>query len=125
MPRFSFIKKQWVLILVFVILFVMMLGLNARLSEYFRLTSQRDEMQQRIELLKGTQTVLETQIAYADSDKAVEEWARSYEKMIQPGDQIIIPLPEKKVTPEITYIPSPQPEEAENWQIWMELLFGE
>jgi cell division protein FtsB len=110
---------------VFAILFVMMLGLNARISEYFRLTGQRDEMAQRIELLQGTQTALETQIAYSASEKAVEEWARTYEKMIQPGDQIIIPLPEKEITPEISYLPSPQPEETENWKIWMELLFGE
>ena len=125
MPSRTLFKKQWVLVLVFAILFVMMLGLNARISEYIRLTGQRDEMVQRIELLKGTQTAMETQIAYAESEKAVEEWARTYEKMIQPGDQIIIPLPEKEITPEISYLPSPQAEESENLQIWMELLFGE
>ncbi len=125
MPKRTLFKKQWVLVLVFFILFITMLGLNTRISEFFRLTGQRDEMTQRIELLKGTQTALETQIAYAASDKAVEEWARTYEKMNQPGDQIIIPLPEKEMTPVISYLPSPQPEATENWQIWMELLFGD
>jgi cell division protein FtsB len=125
MPGQKFVRKQWVLVLVFIILFVMMLGLNARLSEYFRLTGQRDEMQQRIDLLKGTQMALETQIAYASSEKSVEEWARTYERMVQPGDQLIVPLPEKEITPEIKYLPQAEPENTENWQIWMELLFGD
>ena len=60
------------------------------------LSSQRKEMQARIENLESTQVALKTQIAYSGSDKAVEEWARTYERMVQPGDQVIIPLPPKK-----------------------------
>ena len=125
MPGQKFLKKQWVVVLVFVILFFAILGLNARLSEYFRLTGQRDQMAQRIDLLQGTQSALETQIAYAASDKAVEEWARTYEKMVLPGDQVIIPLPDVEIKPDIKYLPTPEPVASENWQIWMELLFGE
>ena len=105
------------------ILFLMMLGLNARLSEFFRLSAQKKEMQARIANLAGTRTALQTQIAYADSDKAVEEWARTYERDVLPGDIAIIPHPAKEVTPEFNYVDTPQPGEAQKWLIWWELFF--
>ena len=71
-------------------------------------------MDARIENLKSTQVALETQIAFAKSDKAVEEWARTYERMAKPGDEIIVPLPEKEVTPEINYITTPTPSVGQN-----------
>jgi len=125
MPKKAGLSKRWVFVIVLVLLFITVLGLNARISEYFRLTGQRDQMQARIDLLKGTQSALETQIAYAASDKAVEEWARTYERMGQPGDQIIIPLPEMQTTPQISYVPTVVQEDEENWQIWYRLFFDE
>jgi cell division protein FtsB len=125
MPWFKGIKQQWIFILLIAILFIMVMGLNSRLSEYFQLTGQKSEMQARIENLESTRIALETQIAYAGSDKAVEEWARTFEKMVQPGDQVIIPLPLKDVSPEINYLETPTPETGEKWEIWWELFFGE
>lgn len=121
-PRF---KKQWIIIALIAILFFMVLGLNSRISEYFRLTGQRDEMRLRIQNLDATQVALETEIAYANSNKAVEEWARTFERLVQPGDQMIIPLPPKDFTPETHYLSTPTPQTDEKWQIWWELLFGE
>ena len=100
-----------------------MLGLNSRLSEYLRLTSQKNEMDERIALLESTQVALETQIAYAKSDKAVEEWARTYEKKILPGDQLIVPLPLEEKTSEVNYLASPTRSNIENWKIWRDLFF--
>ena len=117
-------KDQWIIVFVIIILVAMLMGLNARLSEYFRLTQQRDEMQIRLENLQATEMVIQTQIAYAKSEKAVEEWARTYEREALPGDQIIIPLPPKDVTPEINYLPTTPPQTDENWQIWRDWLFG-
>jgi len=104
-------------------LFIMILGLNSRLSEYLRLSSQKDEMDERITRLKSTQVALETQIAYADSNKAVEEWARTYERKVLPGDQVIIPLPLVDATSEVNYLATPNPVKMENWQIWWDLFF--
>ena len=124
MSRFPRFGKQWIFIVLIAILFFMVLGLNARISEYFRLTSQRDEMQQRIDNLQATQIALETEIAYANSDKAVEEWARTFERLVQSGDQVIIPLPPPDFTPETNYLAIPIPQTREKWQVWWELLFG-
>ena len=123
MPKLKRIKRQWVYIVLLLILFIMVLGLNSRLSEYFRLSSQKDEMDERIIGLKSTQVALETQIAYANSDKAVEEWARTYERKVLPGDQVIIPLPLGNITPEVNYLATPNPVNMENWQIWWDLFF--
>jgi cell division protein FtsB len=125
MPKFPWIGKRWIFIILIAILFFMVLGLNSRIAEYFRLTNQRDEMQLRIQNLESTRIALETEIAYANSDKAVEEWARTFERMVQPGDQVIIPLPPENFTPETNYLATPTPKTSENWQIWWELLFGE
>lgn len=76
-----------------------------------------------MENLTATQMALETQIAFSNSDKAVEEWARTYERMAKPEDQIIIPVPEKETTPEVNYIPTPTPTGDQNWQIWWDLFF--
>ena len=125
MPKFPWIGKRWIFIILIAILFFMVLGLNSRIAEYFRLTNQRDEMQLRIQNLESTRIALETEIAYANSDKAVEEWARTFERVVQPGDQVIIPLPPENFTPETNYLATPTPKTSENWQIWWELLFGE
>lgn len=125
MARLPRLGKQWIFIVLIAILFFMVLGLNSRISEYFQLTGQRDEMRLRIENLESTRIALETEMAYANSEKAVEEWARTFERMVQSGDQVIIPLSPHNVTPETNYLATPTPKTDEKWQIWWELLFGE
>ena len=117
--------KKWIFVFLLVILFFMVMGLNSSISEYFQLTDQRNEMTERISNLEATQYALETQIAYADSDKAVEEWARTYERYVKSGDQVIIPLSPEDVTPEINYLETPTPSDEENWEIWWEMFFGD
>jgi cell division protein FtsB len=117
--------KKWIFVFLLVILFFMVMGLNSSISEYFQLTEQRNQMTERIDNLEATQYALETQIAYADSDKAVEEWARTYERYVKSGDQVIIPLSPEDVTPEINYLETPTPSDEENWEIWWEMFFGD
>jgi len=125
MPKMKLFSGNWIFIVLIAILFAMVLGLNTRLSEFFRLNRQLGEMQDRIANLEATSITLETDIAYANTEKAVEEWARTYERMGKEGDQLIIPIPPADVTPDVNYLPTPDPQTAENWQIWWEFLFGE
>ena len=124
MPKIKIFSEKWIFIVLLAILFIMVLGLNTRLSEFFRLNRQLGEMQNRITNLDATSIALETDIAYANTDKAVEEWARTYERMGKEGDQVIIPIPPADVTPDVNYLPTPTQQTAENWQIWWEFLFG-
>jgi len=80
-------------------------------------------MTERIVNLESTQMAIETQIAYAKSDKAVEEWARTYAKYIFPGDELIVPLPAENKIPKVNYLAEPTPDNSENWQIWWKLFF--
>ena len=80
-------------------------------------------MADRIMQLESTKIAIETQIAYANSDKAVEEWARTYGKQVLPGDQLIVPLPKENETPDVNYLVVPTPDTSENWQIWWNLFF--
>lgn len=82
-------------------------------------------MEKRINSLEATSAALETEITYAKSEKAVEEWARTYERMAQEGDKVIVPLPPMNVTPEVNLLPTPEVEDHQNWEIWWELIFGE
>jgi cell division protein FtsB len=125
MPKIKGFWKRWIFFGLIVILFFMVMGLNSSLTEYFQLTGQRGQMKNRIENLKATQYALATEIAYAKSDKAVEEWARTYQRHVQPGDQVIIPLSPQEFTPEMNYVQTPTPSQEEKWQIWWELFFGE
>jgi len=122
-PKIKISGRQWIFLLILFILFLMMLGLNARISEYFRLTGQKREMQARISNLEATSVALQTQIAFSESEKAVEEWARTYERDGLPGDIPIIPHPAQDVTPAINYLDTPTPDEKDKWMIWWELFF--
>ena len=125
MPKIKGFWKRWIFFGLLIILFFMVMGLNSSLTEYFQLTGQRGQMKNRIENLKATQYALATEIAYAKSDKAVEEWARTYQRHVQPGDQVIIPLSPQEFTPEMNYVQTPTPSQEEKWQIWWELFFGD
>jgi cell division protein FtsB len=125
MPKLNSFWKRWIFLGLIITLFFMVMTLNSSISEYFSLTDQRNQMTARINNLEATQYALETQIAYADSDKAVEEWARTYQRNIQPGDQMIIPVSPVEATQEINYLQTPTPSTEDNWQIWWELFFGE
>ena len=71
MPKLNAFWKRWIFLGLIIILFFMVMTLNSSISEYFRLTDQHNQMTARISNLEATQYALETQIAYADSDKAV------------------------------------------------------
>jgi cell division protein FtsB len=106
------------------LLVLVMMNLNSRLGEYFRLSNQRNLLATRVIDLEATQQLLETQAAYAVSDQAVEDWARNEAHMSKPGDKVIVLLtpanqpaaPQEKATP--------TPEPVENWEIWWALFFS-
>jgi len=123
MAKKTNLRKQIIYLFLLVFIFVLVLGLNARISEYFRLSTQEEEMELRINNLLATQEALETQIAYANSDKAVEEWARTYERMGYEGDMIVIPMIETEANQEIDYVAPPDTSANVNWETWWNLFF--
>jgi cell division protein FtsB len=107
-----------------VILVLLMMDFNNRMGEYQRLKGQEEQVSAQVGNLQATEQTLKTQIAYATSDSAVEEWAREQGHMIQPGDVPIVPLAPPNSTPPVTTLVAPTPEPVSNWQVWQTLFLG-
>jgi cell division protein FtsB len=106
------------------LLALLVIEFNSRMTELNRLTEDRQEIQTRFNEVAGTKAALETQVAYAASNQAVEDWAYEQGRMIRPGDVPVIPL-ESTVT---AAVPTPRPTvvatELSNWESWVALFTG-
>ena len=116
--------QKLISILLIAVFFFMLLGLNDRLSEYFKLARQRDEIATEVYALQSTEIMLRTQIAYASGDNAVEDWARGEAHMALPGDVVIVPLTPSAQSGQPSVSSTPTPSIKDNWQIWKSYLFG-
>ncbi|MCE9646562.1 MAG: septum formation initiator family protein [Chloroflexi bacterium] len=106
------------------ILVLLVIEFNTRLEELNRLNDQRDEIRAQATQAMQTQIALQTQVAYAGSDAAVEEWARTEGHYIKEGDQPVIPVGQPGSEPVIVNTPPPVPTPMQNWEEWWNLFFG-
>lgn len=109
-----------ILVLVFIIL-----EFNRRLEELNMLNAQSRLVQMQGTQAVQTQLALQTQVAYAGSDAAVEEWARTDGHYIKDGDLPVVPLAQPGSAPIAASTPIPTPTPPENWEVWWDLFFGE
>ncbi len=107
------------------VLILMVIDFNARLDELNRLKKQARVISTQATQAAQTQVSLQTQVAYAQSNQAVEDWARSEGHYILPGDQPMVPIGEAEGTPLPPTETSPTPTPLPNWQIWWNLFFGD
>ena len=107
------------------ILILLVIEFNSRLEELNRLNDQRADVRAEATQAMQTQIALQTQVAYAGSTAAVEEWARTEGHYIQEGDQPVIPLGQPGSDPVIADTPPPVPTPMQNWEEWWNLFFGE
>ena len=122
--KIPFDIKKIGLVVVAIILFLLVMDLNSRLTELSRMTSQRDQAATVVAQLEGTLGVLKTQVEFARSEGAVEEWAYSEGKMVRSGENLIIPLSPPGTTPQPVLLPTQIVETIQNWEIWMALILG-
>ena len=106
-----------------VILVLLIMDFNSRMAELRRLTSEKEVVGAQATQLIKTNVYLETRIAFATSEQAVEEWARENQRMQQPGDYAVVPLAPPNSTPVLTATPAVTPKVVENWDLWMGLFF--
>lgn len=107
-----------------VLLMMLMMNINSRLTEYFRLSAERDELRTQVSYDLATKIVLETRVAYATSDQAVEDWARNDAHRARPGDKVIVPVTPVGQTPEPEIKVTPTLRAVANWEVWWALFFG-
>ena len=107
------------------LLMFMVMDFNARLENLNRLNNQREVIREQATQAGQTELAMQTAVAYATSDQAVEDWARSEGHYQKPGDQPVVPLGQPGSEPVISSTPTPIPTPKPNWLIWQELFFGE
>ena len=107
------------------ILILMVIDFNARLEELNLLKKRAVAISTQATQAVQTQMALQTQVAYAGSDQAVQDWARSEGHYVQPSDQPVVPVGRAGATPAQSTEPTPVPTPMPNWQIWWNLFFGD
>ncbi|GAP07652.1 MAG TPA: hypothetical protein DEQ80_02070 [Anaerolinea thermolimosa] len=114
--------RQVLVLVAVVILALVMMNINARLGEYYRLSTERDRLKTEVIQLTSTYQALVTQMAYAQSDLAAEDFARNAH-MIREGEKLVVPLtPAGNPTPTPVSTPA-APAPVQNWQVWWALFF--
>jgi hypothetical protein len=108
-----------ILMLVFVVL-----EFNRRVEQLNTLNGQYDLMLSQATQAIQTQAALNTQVAYAGSNAAVEQWARVDGHYVQDGDLPVVPVGQPGAPPIEASTPVPTPTPMENWEVWWSLFFG-
>ena len=116
------VRRIAVLIGILMLVFVV-LEFNRRLEELQMLNEQNQLVQAQATQAIQTQAALQTQVAYAGSNTAVEEWARTDGHYIQDGDLPIVPIGEPGAAPVKASTPIPTSTPPENWEVWWNLFF--
>jgi len=123
--KFPFDGKKIGFVVIGIVLIFLVMDLNTRLNELSRLTAQRNENETVVANLQQTVVVLNTQIGYATSEAAVEEWAYKDGHMVRPGENLIIPLEPQGATQVPLIVETQVPTQISNWEIWKALFTGQ
>ncbi len=107
------------------LLILFVIEFNSRLEELNRLNDQRDQVRLMATQAMQTQMAMQTQVAYAGSTAAVEEWARTDGHYVQEGDQPVVPIGLPGSQPVIQSTPVPIPTPMQNWEVWWSLFFSD
>ena len=125
MPALPFNVRRVAVIIGIIALVFIVLEFNRRLEELQLLEKQHELVLTQATQAVQTQMALQTQVAYAGSDAAVEEWARTDGHYIQEGDLPVVPLSQPGAAPVELSTPVPTPTPMTNMQVWWDLFFGE
>jgi hypothetical protein len=121
-------KRTWLgwkyalIVIGLVVLTMLVMDFNNRMAEQRRLSDKREDVAVEATDLMYTQVYLESQIAYATSEAAVQDWAYEEGHMVREGENLVIPLEYPGFTPQVTVIPTTTPEPETNFQIWLSIF---
>lgn len=125
MPELPIDLRRVAVIVGVAFLVILILDFNARLENLARLNKQAELVRAEATQAALTKAALETQVAYATSDQAVEEAARGEGHMKQEGDHIVVIIGQEGAPPIQTPAPTATPAPKPNWQLWWNLFFEE
>ncbi|NLW73182.1 MAG: hypothetical protein GXY37_09910 [Chloroflexi bacterium] len=118
-------NKRLLLVVALAVLVFMMMDFNSRMTVMLQLDRQERQLKTQKFELEQTKVKVEAEIVYANSARALEEWAREKARMINEGDIpiIIVPGGSLKTTP--TPEMKPQRAQMNTWEVWKQLFFGD
>ena len=122
--KINWADRRLITVVVIVILVVLMMDFNNRMSNMIQLNQMEKILETRLAGLEATRLVVQDDIAYATSDRALEEWAREKDRLIAEGDHPIIIMPPSDYTPAPIATPKPETIILTRLEIWKELIFG-
>lgn len=125
MPGLPIHLRRVLIIAAVIVLVLMVADFNRRLESLNSLNKQAAVRQAQATQAVQTHAALETQVAFAGSTEAVNDWARTEGHYIQEGDQAVVPVGQPGSQPLVTIEPSPTPTAPANWQVWWNLFFSE
>ena len=74
--------------------------------------------------LQSLSVELQTQIAGATSEAAVEAWAHSEGKLVREDEKLVVPIPPPGAATPLPATATPFPAPPSAWLVWRELVFG-
>jgi cell division protein FtsB len=116
-------SRIFILVVTVGIFVLLIVGFNSRINTLRMLTDEAEEVKAQVTLLEATVVALDTQIAYATSPAAVEEWAYEDARMVREGENLIGPISSHESAPEQPVQVETQLEKLENWEVWLALFF--
>jgi hypothetical protein len=125
MSRIRFNFRRVLTIAGIVLLVLMIVDFNRRIEVLNSLNRQADIRRAQATQAVQTQLSLQTQVSFAASTQAVNDWARTEGHYIQDGDLPVVPVGQPGSDPVVTPEPPASPTPLANWQVWWNLFFEE
>ena len=114
--------KYALIVIALLVLVSLIMDFNSRTAELNRLTAEKEAVSARLVDKLLTKAALETQIAYATSEAAVEDWAYG-NHMKHSGDISVVPVEVSPITPTPTPRPVVVATQVSNLERWLSLFF--
>ncbi|MBN2503315.1 MAG: hypothetical protein JXB38_21240 [Anaerolineales bacterium] len=125
MEKLKVLGKRIFIVAGLALLVFLLMDFNNRMASLTRLSAQNEIEAEKLDELQVTKAYLETQVAYAGSDKAVEAWAREEGRYVQEGDVPIFLLTPVGYTPEPKLQPTPTAPSYTFLEAWKEWFFSD
>ena len=125
MPTLPINVRRVLVTLGIVVLVFVVLEFNRRLEELSLLNQQAELYRAEATQAVYTQLALQTEVAYANSTAAVEEWARVDGHYIKDGDLPVVPVGAPGAAPVELSTPVPTATPMQNWEVWWRLFFSD
>jgi cell division protein FtsB len=125
MERLKILGKRILIVAGLALLVFLLMDFNNRMASLTRLSAQNEIEAEKLHHLEATKQYLETQVAYAGSNKAVEAWAREEGRYVLDGDVPIFLLTPVGYTPQPELQVTPTVSAYDNLEAWKEWFFSD